>query len=679
MGFRGSRVRIPASRPKESPSFKASAHLKDPRATVSTIADEPANDSLAAADADVRLADRLLRFLPLLVVGLAGALAMRRMDNTDTWWHLAAGRWIVEHRSIPSTDVLSWTVRNHAWINVQWLYDVVLYGLFRLGGPSLLVLTSVLCYSTATALLLVNLRRHVGPVTAAALGAWAVVISQERFAIRPEMVSYALIQVILLLYATGRVPGSKRLWWLPAVMCLFANTHSLFIVGAVIVLCQMAGAVLSDASFLPSGWRRRLESPVRKQILVTGVAALAATAVNPYFLRGAFFPLELMSRISGAYPFFRTIGEFRRPFTGTFASYSIKAYRIYFVLAAIVLMAALLAAAFAQRRARISSRSGKRAERRRLERKGARRAERSAPHRPEPVLQSPAGPTVGLDVADIAILLGVGYLSLLARRNMALFAMAGGPAVASCLAVLGSKFRIRSSETRVLLRRGFAVLLLGVFLVGGWLVVSNDFYRRSDELHEFGLGMIDFYFPMRAVEFIRKHDLPRPLFNDFTSGAYFTWSPPVPGGVYVDPRTEVYDAEFLGPYMRQVQRPAEWQAEMDRRGIQTVSLFHWWPNHQALSRYLLRGRNWAVVYYDETSIIAVRPEHTEAIARARADFPPERETTERRLLEGTPSWQYPIARARGLTAYSQLLRQAGRQASAARFQQELARVTRRQG
>ena len=76
--------------------------------------------------------------LPGLVVAFAAVFALRRLDNTDTWWHLAGGRWIVQHHHVPATDPLSWTVPDHPWINVQWLFDIVLYGLWQLGGASLL-------------------------------------------------------------------------------------------------------------------------------------------------------------------------------------------------------------------------------------------------------------------------------------------------------------------------------------------------------------------------------------------------------------------------------------------------------------------------------------------------------------------------------------------------------------
>jgi hypothetical protein len=612
---------------------------------------------------------RLEHALPALVVALTAVLALRRLDNTDTWWHLAAGRWIVTHGSVPSNDPLSWTVRDHAWINVQWLFDVLMYGLYRLGGPSLTVIASATTYSAAVALLLVNLRRYVGPIPAAILAAWAVIISQSRFAIRPEMISYLLLQVILWLYATGRAVGRKRLWLLPAVMCLFANFHSLFIVGAVVIACQMAGTLLSQVPLLPSGWRRPVDRRVRSRVLATGVAALAATVVNPFLLKGATFPLVLMTELSGRQPFVRGIGELRRPFDSYFVTFSLKAYRLFFVFALAVVVATLL----------VSAARGDRPTRRQQRERAARRR-RVASGRGRPLPEDQTRPAVELDLGNVAVLVGVGYLSLLARRNIALFAIAGGPPLASCLSVLAARMRVPVSTAGVLARRALVVALAVMLTAGCWFVATNGYYKWNKEHHEFGLGVIGMNFPIRAAAFMKAHRLPRPLFNDFTNGGYFSWAEPIPGGVYVDGRVEVYGADFLARYGSQVQRPGEWQAEMDRRGIQTATLFHWWSNHQALLRFLLTDDRWAVVYYDETTVVAVRREgNTETIARASAAFVRERGTTERILLEPTRSWQWQIARARGLTGYSNLLAAMGRFDEVRRLRKYLARLNLRRG
>jgi hypothetical protein len=608
------------------------------------------------------------RLVSLLVIAWTAVFALRRLDNTDTWWHLAAGRWIVAHRSVPATDPLSWTVPDHVWVNVQWLFDVVIYALHQLGGPSLLVLASAAAYAGATALLLVNVERYVTPVVAAVLSAWATLVSQERFAIRPEMASYLLLQVMLWLYATGRTPGaSRRLWVLPAVMCLWANCHSLFIVGAVVVACQMIGSLVTDLPFLPIGWRRPIDPAVRRDVLATGVAAFVATAINPFGLTGATFPLVLMSRINGDQPIFRSIGELRRPFENYFVTLSITAYQVLFIFAVTMVGLALVVAAFQGTSPVARPSSGtSRAQRRRT----------GAPPPPPRVEEPPRKPIVHVDLADVAVFAGVAYLSLLARRNMALFAMGGLPCLAASLALLATRLPEVARTALPTLERGLAVVLSAALVAGGWFVASNGFYRWNGELHECGLGMLDVMFPLRAAEFVRAQALPGPLFNDFTDGGYLTWAEAIPGGVYIDGRTEVYDVDFLGPYMTQVANPPAWQSEMDRRGIQTVVFFHWWPNHQVLLRYLTHDARWALVYYDETSVVLVRrAANDETIARATAAFAPARDATEKMLLDPGSSWQWAIGRMRGLIVYANLLGVLGRPADAARFNARLEAVS----
>ncbi len=619
---------------------------------------------------------RLIQILPLLVVGLAAAFALRRLENTDTWWHLASGRWIVKHGTIPGMDTLSWTVPDHPWINVQWLYDVIIYGIYRLGGPSLLVISSALCYTAAIAILLVNVRRHIGPIAAAVLCAWAVMISQERYEIRPEMISYLLLSVMIWLYATGRVPNSRRLWAVPVVMCLWANTHSLFVLGMVIIISQMAGVLITDLPILPSGWRRPVEPAVRKRILATGAVALAATLINPFFIRGATFPFKLMSRISGDNPVFRSIGEFRRPFENYFVNNTVLAYRWFFFFAVAVVLAAMLIAAL--RRSSGAAVAGKelsRSDRRRLLREEQRR--KGAPS--SPVQERPKevpSPEMHIDLTDIAVLAGIAYLSLLARRNMALFAIGGTPYIAACLAVLAARFP-HALKSALASMKGVLAAVLALLVLGGyWFVASNGFYKWTDDLREFGLGRLDMRFPVRAAAFMKAQGLPGPLYNDLGNGGYLSWAEPIPGGVYMDGRLEVYDADFFGQYMNELANPGEWQAEMDRKGVQTVLQFHWWGNTRNLIQSLVNDSRWALVYYDETSVLFVRRAgNEELISRALSAFAVEREAMERSFLEPVKSGQWPVGRIYTLRVYTELLNMIGKGNEATRFYSYLSELS----
>ena len=59
------------------------------------------------------------------------AMAARTPADTDTWWHLQAGRVTLESDRILQRDVFSHTRQGQPWINHSWLSQIILYLLFH--------------------------------------------------------------------------------------------------------------------------------------------------------------------------------------------------------------------------------------------------------------------------------------------------------------------------------------------------------------------------------------------------------------------------------------------------------------------------------------------------------------------------------------------------------------------
>jgi hypothetical protein len=584
----------------------------------------------------VGFVDRAAAVLPWIAVAVAFAFGLRRLDNTDTWWHLAAGRWIAMHHAVPRTDTLSFTVPDHPWTDLQWLFELAIYALFSLGGPTLVVVAAAVACAGAVALVVANVRAAVGPAVTAALALWATAVAQERFAIRPEIVSFVLLGAVLRVCATR-----SRLWLLPALMIVWVNCHSLFVLGVFVIACHVAGALLAQTPLLPAGWREPVGRDDARRMLVAGGVAILATLANPYGPAGVVFPLKLYSRISGANPVFRSIGEFRPPFSGYFVTFSVTAYQLLFVFAVAVVVVAAAVAAVAPAGARAGERSASRAERR-----------RGGTRTPAPT-RTAALPVV--DAAGLAVFVGLAAMSLLARRNMALFALGATPFVARCLAALAARSAVLA-RTGTLAARGLAVALPPATVALVWFVATNGFYRWNSELHEFGTGTIGTLFPVRAAAFGREVGLRGPMFNDMTSGGYFAWQAPVDGGVWMDGRLEVYDTDFFAKYSAMLADPPRWQAAVDAAGVQTAVLFHWWPPHRPLAQKLVSDPRWALVYFDDTVLMLVRRAgNQDTIARATAAFAAEQPRIEEALASPVSPWQWPVARARSLQMYGAVL------------------------
>jgi hypothetical protein len=66
------------------------------------------------------------------------------MADFDVWWHLRTGQFILEHSAVPRFDIYTYTNAGRPWIDIYWLFQVIVALLYRAGGVSALVLLKAL-------------------------------------------------------------------------------------------------------------------------------------------------------------------------------------------------------------------------------------------------------------------------------------------------------------------------------------------------------------------------------------------------------------------------------------------------------------------------------------------------------------------------------------------------------
>ena len=80
---------------------------------------ERATAAKAPAATPVTLTPRTWRLVELLVLATLAILALyaasQDVTGEDLWWHLATGRYILEHGEIPTRDVFSFTYPGAPW------------------------------------------------------------------------------------------------------------------------------------------------------------------------------------------------------------------------------------------------------------------------------------------------------------------------------------------------------------------------------------------------------------------------------------------------------------------------------------------------------------------------------------------------------------------------------------
>jgi len=74
------------------------------------------------------------RLAAIALFVLVACAAIGPIRSYDFFWHLATGRWIVEHHALPVYDPFTLAAAHVPWINGEWLYEVGLYGVESIVG-----------------------------------------------------------------------------------------------------------------------------------------------------------------------------------------------------------------------------------------------------------------------------------------------------------------------------------------------------------------------------------------------------------------------------------------------------------------------------------------------------------------------------------------------------------------
>ncbi len=236
--------------------------------------------------------------IPVLLGGFVFILSLRQLSDPDLGFHLRYGKWISDHHQVPERDQTTFTVADHSYIDLHWLFQWGMYQLYKSGGyPAL----SVWVASLAMIMLLVmrRLLKITGvspPILYPVLLMFFLVI-EPRIATRPELISFILLTSVLVILELFIRRKKNLLFLLPVILILWCNVHALFILGLIVISVYVLSDTISN----------------RKISKLPGIALLASVAVcffNPYGWKGVIFPFELLTRFQEGNIFHQHIREF---------------------------------------------------------------------------------------------------------------------------------------------------------------------------------------------------------------------------------------------------------------------------------------------------------------------------------------------------------------------------------
>ena len=259
--------------------------------------------------------------------------------DDDFFWHLASGRYIVENKTIPATDVFSYTTAGQRWIPFEWGWDVTTYLIFNAAGYAGIYILKSLLILGAFFLFFKILEKF--KITAGLRIFFLLLLLfgvMFRFTIRPHLISYfffALLLYIILSYKYFDRSNHKILYYIPAIFLVWANFH-MGVIDGIVVYSIFAFSELLSYLFPGKLSANDSAKPDKKDlirifiILACSVLALLINPANVTTYAYVYSNINLES--------LKDINEWKSPFDSVFSSNAfVIIYKIYLGLAVFAL------------------------------------------------------------------------------------------------------------------------------------------------------------------------------------------------------------------------------------------------------------------------------------------------------------------------------------------------------
>jgi len=319
------------------------------------------------------------------------------------------------------------------------------------------------------------------------------------------------------------------------------------------------------------------EEQFRRLKVLFGFLVLACL-INPYFLKGAFYPIKVLFHLGDSATFFSKIQELQKPLDwSSLFSLNQKEYKLLIILS----------------------------------------------------LSSFLLQFKRMDLGLFALWLFFLLFSLTALRNVAYFALASYFVILANtvdweLENLWDRLAVKSRTRLFLSLLIKAAVIIGLiqylerFSLNGYYDFQN-YVRKS----EFG-GVSLRNFPRSAADFLAQHRVEGNFFNDFNSGAYLAGRASPAVKIFIDGRTEVYGPKFFEMYSK------IWKGDkkLFERAVKQYNLtgvfigYLFVPAPAQLMKYLYEHPDWVLVYFDYDASIFLKniPQNRRWIEQSRIDL-----------------------------------------------------------
>jgi hypothetical protein len=226
-------------------------------------------------------------------------MTLRPIADPDFWWHLQTGQFIVQTHSIPHADPFSYTKAGGPWITHEWLSELLIYGIFRLGGYGLLIFIFSIIITGAFLIVYLRSPTETQPFIAGFVLLLGAISTAPTWGVRPQMISLFITSLFLyLLDRYRRDLTFKYLIPLPLIMLIWVNLHAGYFLGLALMGVYIVGGLTEMLMAEIHKGEVIGEIPTLKSILILcGFlgACILATLANPNGIHIIIYPFQTLT------------------------------------------------------------------------------------------------------------------------------------------------------------------------------------------------------------------------------------------------------------------------------------------------------------------------------------------------------------------------------------------------
>jgi len=501
---------------------------------------------------------RILVLLSFLAISLTGIfLSLHLLDDTDILWHLKTGE-IIFHQGPPRQDIYSFVAEGNEWIDAQWLFQLVIYLVYRFFGfPGMSWFLSFMIVLSWGIIFAQSYDRRSYPLTLliCIISLWS---ARVRFTLRPEIFTFLFITIYLLIFESQLKKPSRRIYLIPVFQLFWANFEGLWPIGISIIGFYFLEMIINYF------YRKTIDKTQLKNMLIVLIASLAVSLITPYHIKGFIFPLTLVQQVVlGSNPLKNIIVEFLPPFQSDYPLF----FQIPFVLMILIGGASFL---------------------------------------------------LNLKNFSIARFLFWAiflFLAIRANRNIALFSIISAIYGSKNLSEFLSSRKI---SLKNILRIKWTSLALGlclsIFLIVD--IITKLFFAQALLYRRFGIGFDLVKYPVSACEFLKEIGFKGKIYNQIVTASYLIWAGYPDWKVYIDGRLEVYGGQQIIEGTDTETAYEEFLEEDEKYKFELALIHFRVGNGIYLARDLLHDYfKWAPIYKDSQFIVFIRntPENLKII------------------------------------------------------------------